>query len=46
VSAVVLQSATDRLHAIYSGAPGPSGLSVTLHDGMLGTVPLVSIPGL
>jgi hypothetical protein len=34
------------MHAIYTGAPGPAGLSVTLADGMLGTVPLVSIPGL
>jgi hypothetical protein len=46
VSAVVLQAATDRLHAIYTGVPGPSGLSVTLADGTLGTVPLASIPGL
>lgn len=45
VSAVVLQAATDRMHAIYAGAAGPSGLSVTLADGMLGTVPLASIPG-
>jgi hypothetical protein len=46
VSAVVLLAATDRMHAIYSGVPGPSGLSVTLADGELGTVPLASIPGL
>jgi hypothetical protein len=46
VSAVVLAAATARLQAIYNGAPGPSGLSVTLADGELGTVPLASIPGL
>lgn len=46
VSQVVLQAATDRMQAIYSGVPGPSGLSVTLADGELGTVPLASIPGL
>jgi hypothetical protein len=34
------------MHAIYTGAPGPSGLSVTLHDGMLGTQQLLSLPGL
>jgi hypothetical protein len=45
VSQVVLQAATDRMHAIYTGVPGPSGLSVTLADGELGTVPLASIPG-
>jgi hypothetical protein len=46
VSAVVLKAATDRLAAIYGGAPGPSGTSLTLVDGMLGTVPLGSLPGL
>jgi hypothetical protein len=46
VSQVVLQAATDRMHAMYAGVPGPSGLSVTLADGELGTVPLASIPGL
>ena len=46
VSAVVLEAATDRMHAIYTGVRGPWGLSVTLADGMLGPVPLASIPAL
>jgi hypothetical protein len=45
VNAVVLNAATQRLTAIYNGAPDPSGLSVTLADGDLGTYPLLSVPG-
>jgi hypothetical protein len=45
VNAVVLNAATQRMTAIYNGAPGPSGLSVTLADGDLGTYPLLSVPG-
>jgi hypothetical protein len=45
VSQVVLGAATHRLTALYNGAPGPSGLSVTLVDGTLGTFPLLSVPG-
>lgn len=41
VSAVVLKAATDRLGAIYGGAPGPSGTKLTLVDGMLGPLPLL-----
>jgi acetyl esterase/lipase len=45
VNAVVLGAATQRLTQIYNGGPGPSGLSVTLADGDLGTYPLLSVPG-
>jgi hypothetical protein len=41
VNAIVLKSATDRMATIYHGAPGPSGLSLTVVDGMLGTLPLL-----
>jgi hypothetical protein len=46
VSEVVLASATQRLTQVYDGGPGPSGISITLHDGMLGTQQLLSLPGL
>jgi acetyl esterase/lipase len=40
INAVLVDTALSQLHALYSGGPGPSGLSVTLADGVLGTHPL------
>ena len=44
VSAVVMATALARLHALYTQHQVPTGLSVTLQDGDLGTYPLLSTP--
>ena len=44
VGGIILTTALDRLHQLYGGTV-PSGLSVTLSDGQLGTVPIASLPG-
>jgi hypothetical protein len=44
VEGIILTTALDRLHALFTGST-PSGLSVTLADGQLGSVPVLSLPG-
>lgn len=46
VSAVVLSSALAHLQALYNQHQVPTGLSVTLQDGQLGTYPLLNLPNL
>lgn len=41
VNAIVLDSALDRLDALYQSGSAPAGLKVTLVDGSLGTFPLL-----
>jgi hypothetical protein len=41
VNAIVLETALGRLDALYQAGTTPSGLSVTLVDGTLGTFPLL-----
>ncbi|MEA2198949.1 MAG: hypothetical protein QOJ25_3000 [Solirubrobacteraceae bacterium] len=43
VSAVVLSTALAHLNALYTTGQAPTGLSVTLADGDLGTYPLLSV---
>jgi hypothetical protein len=44
VGGIVVATALQRLEALFSGV-APTGLSVTLSDGQLGTVPIASLPG-
>lgn len=44
VSAVVMSTALAHLNALYTQHEAPSGLSVTLQDGDLGSYPLVNAP--
>jgi hypothetical protein len=46
VSDVVLSSALGALHSVYEGGFPPGGTSVTLSDGHLGVVPVVTLPRL
>jgi hypothetical protein len=41
VSTIVLNTALARLHALYANGAVPKGLSLTLSDGELGTIPLL-----
>ena len=43
VSAVVLSTALAQLKSLYASGQVPTGLSVTLADGLLGTYPLLSV---
>lgn len=45
VDGIMMASALARLSALYGDGQVPQGLSVTLSDGRLGTVPLLSVPG-
>jgi len=42
VSAIVLSTALSQLNALYANGQVPTGLSVTLADGLLGTYPLLN----
>jgi hypothetical protein len=44
VSAIVLSTALAHLGELYAHGQTPSGLSVTLADGQLGTYPLLNLP--
>lgn len=44
VNGIIVDSAFTRLQTLFAGS-APAGLSVTLTDGQLGTVPLISLPG-
>lgn len=44
VSAIVMSTALAHLNALYAQNQVPTGLSVTLQDGSLGTYPLVNLP--
>jgi len=44
VSAIVLSTALSQLTALYANGQVPTGLSVTLADGLVGTYPLLNLP--
>jgi hypothetical protein len=46
VADVVLQSALDKLHALYHRAVAPDGTSLALADGLLGPHPVLTVPRL
>ncbi len=46
VNGIVMDTALSALEALYQKDAAPSGLSVTVSDGELGTIPLLSVPGL
>jgi hypothetical protein len=45
VDGIVMDTAISRLAMLYGDGVAPRGLSVTLSDGRLGTVPLANVPG-
>jgi hypothetical protein len=45
VNGIIVTTALQRLHQLYADGTAPTGLSVTLSDGQLGSVPIASIPG-
>ncbi|MHB8680936.1 MAG: alpha/beta hydrolase family protein [Acidimicrobiales bacterium] len=45
VGGVIWATARAKISALYNHQKAPEGLSVTLSDGQLGTVPLASVPG-
>jgi hypothetical protein len=46
LSTVVMNSALNRMHELYTGGPAPDGTSFTLSDGQLGVQPLATLPRL